>query len=398
MPSNIDFSGKLSFMNLGELLQLLGGSGASGTLKIISPYAPAPGVIHVDNGNPVNASAGALTGTDALFSLFGWTEGQFEFTGGEVAGERLIKKGRMEIILDGLRLLDEGKIERLQRPPSAGDAPPASEAAAAAVKKSDLPPIIKGPLVDYAAIVDEETYYEGDEIVREGAHGSWIWVVLEGSAEIIKATPAGPFKLLRVGDGAFLGSIASLLTGNNVRGSTVMACGNIQLGMLDTQQLAGEIATLSNEYKSLIRSLDSRLRSVTDIAAQIHARNPASLALIKDKRIAVREGHSEERLFRIREGEVVVARGAEKGYLPLAVLKEGDYFGHIPFLTLGHEPDNAAVFSSNDLKLATVDIDQVTGEHRRLSSTLKHMVEHLAACISATTLVTMNLYNRSGLA
>lgn len=297
MPSNADVSGKLSFLNLGELLQLLGGSGASGTLTIICPYAPAPGVIHVDNGNPVNASAGALSGIDALFSLFGWTDGRFEFTVGEVACQKLIKKGRMEIILDGLRLLDEGKIEKLSGPPAPGGEPPGP--GAASPKKSDLPPIIKGPMVDYAAIVDEETYYEGDEIVREGAHGGWIYVVLEGSAEIIKATPAGPFKLLRVGDGAFLGSVASLLTGNNVRGSTVMACGNIQLGMLDTQQLAGEITTLSNEYKSLIKSLDNRLRSVTSIAAQIHARDTSSLALIKDKRIAAREGHNEERLFRI---------------------------------------------------------------------------------------------------
>lgn len=92
-----------------------------------------------------------------------------------------------------------------------------------------------------------------------------------------------------------------------------------------------------------------------------------------------------------------MARGAEKGYLPLVVLQEGDYFGHIPFLSLGHEPHSAAVFSSNDLKLATVDLPQVASEHGRLSSTMKHMIEYLAACILATTLVTMNLYNRSGL-
>ncbi|MCU0558857.1 MAG: cyclic nucleotide-binding domain-containing protein [Desulfobacterales bacterium] len=397
-PADADFSGKLSFLNLGEILQLLGGSGASGTLKLFSEFAPAPGVIHVDNGNPVNAGNGSLSGLEALFSLFGWTEGRFEFSTGDISCERAIKKGRMEIILDGLRLLDEGRIEKLGAPAALGSAPAAPAPAAEPVKRADQPPTIKGPLVDYSCIVDEETFYDGDEIVREGAHGNWIWVVLEGAAEIIKTTSAGSFRLLRIGDGAFLGSVASLLVGDNVRNTTVVASGNIQLGMVDSQQLSAEIAALSGDYKSLIKSLDNRLRSATDIAADIHAREGAFMAAIKDKRIAVREGQSEERLFRIREGEVVVARGTERGYLPLAVLKKGDYFGHIPFLTLGHEPHAAAVFSSADLKLVTVNTRNVESEHRRLSSTLSHIIEHLAACISATTLVTMNLYNRSGLA
>lgn len=399
ISSDADFSGKLRFLNLGEVLQLLGGSGASGTLKIYSEFAPLPGVIHVDNGNPVNASNGSLSGLEALFSLFGWTEGHFEFNCGEISCERAIKKGRMEIILDGLRLLDEGRIEKLGGPATLPDTLTAAPAPAAEpVKRVDQPPTIKGPLVDYACIVDEETFYDGDEIVREGAHGNWIWVVLEGAAEIIKTTSAGSFRLLRIGDGAFLGSVASLLVGDNVRNTTVVASGNVQLGMVDSQQLSAEIAALSGDYKSLIKSLDNRLRSVTDIAADIHAREGNFMAAIKDKRIAVREGQSEERLFRIREGEVVVARGIERGYLPLAVLKKGDVFGHIPFLTLGHEPHAAAVFSSADLKLITVDTRNIESEHRQLSSTLRHIIEHLAACISATTLVTMNLYNRSGLA
>jgi len=93
----------------------------------------------------------------------------------------------------------------------------------------------------------------------------------------------------------------------------------------------------------------------------------------------------------------VVARSTESGFLPLAYLQKGDYFGNIPFLTLGHEPHSAAVFSSNDLKLAVVDILSMEGAQQRLSSTLRHVIEHLAACISATTLVAINMFNKSGL-
>ena len=397
MSPNLDLTGNLSFLNLGELLQLIGSSSATGTLKIISDFTPTPGVIFIENGNPVNASAAALSGLEALFSLFGWSEGWFEFSLGSVNCAKTINKGRMEIILDGLRLLDEGKIEKIGPAPGAVIEAPGAPIAKASPRRADLPPLIKGPLVDYSYVVDEESFYDGDEIVREGAHGDWIWVVLEGAAEIIKTTPGGPLRLLRVGDGAFLGSIAALLSGDNVRGTTVVASGNIQLGMLNSQQLTAEIANLPNEFKGLIKSLDNRLRFVTHIVAETHMRNGSFLKLIQDKKVAIKEGQNEDRLFQIREGEVVVARSTESGHLPLAHLQKGDFFGNIPFLTLGHEPLAAAVFSSGDLKLAVVDTLVMGGAQQRLSPTLRHIIEHLAACISATTLVAINLFNKSGL-
>jgi CRP-like cAMP-binding protein len=383
----VDLSGNLGFLNLGELLQLVGSSGASGTLHVISPHRTEPGMIFMDKGNPINATNGALSGMDALFSLFGWTEGRFEFTEEPIGCEKTINKGRMEIILDSLRLLDEGKIETVG--PKEGDTAPKPS-------RPELPPLIRGPLVDYSYLVDEEGFYDGDEIVREGAHGNWIWVILEGTAEIIKTTANGPLKILRVGDGAFLGSLSALLSGENVRSSTVIASGNIQLGMLDSQLLAGELANLSTEFKSLVRSLDNRLRSVTEIAAQAHAQNYAYRELVKGKKIAIKEGQNEERLFRIRDGEVVVARNSDPSHRPLARLRKGDYFGHIPFLTIGHEPFTASVFASPDIKLTMVDSLKLENEYRRLSATLRNIIEHLAACISATTLITTRLFNPSG--
>jgi CRP-like cAMP-binding protein len=396
MASDFDFSGKLSFLNLGELLQLLGSSSATGTLRVYSPFRAEAGRVVFENGNPVDAKDGAQSGAAALFALFGWMEGRFDFTRERVAYERTIQKGRMELILDGLRLLDEGKIAKLGPTPSTA-APSQVETPVSAGRSSEMPPIIKGPLVDYAYVIDEESFYDGDEIVHEGAHGNWIWVILEGAAEIIKTTPKGPLKLLRVGDGAFLGSVASLLIGDNVRSTTVVACGSVQLGMLNSQLLAGELANLSADFKSLIKSLDNRLRCVTGIGADAHARATTFLDLIKGKKMALKEGQHEERLFRIRDGEVIVARSLGAGHVPLAQLQKGDFFGHIPFLTIGHEPFAAAVFSSPDLKLAAVDSQKITAEYKRLSATLRNIIEHLAACISATTLVTINRVSRSGI-
>jgi hypothetical protein len=210
MNKTVSLSGSLDFLNLGELLNLLGTNGSSGVLHIKSSHSSAAGLVYLDKGNPINAVNGSSTGLDALFSLFGWTDGHFEFVKEDVSCEKAINKSRMEIILDGLRLLDEGKIKKLG-PATAVKAAPEAQTVSGKL------PLIKGPLVDYSYVVDEEGFYDGDEIVQEGNHGDWIWVILEGTAELIKENENGPIEILRVGDGAFLGSVAALLSGGNAR-------------------------------------------------------------------------------------------------------------------------------------------------------------------------------------
>ena len=387
MTTSVAFAGDLNFLNLGELLQLLGTNGGSGILRIISKHASEPGLIYVEKGNPINANNGSQSGLDAIYSLFGWTEGQFEFVRDDVTCEKIITKSRMEIILDGLRMLDEGKVEKLG-PPSA------QKAQESPTKSGDLP-LIKGPLVDYSYVVDEEVFYNGDEIVREGNHGNWVWVILEGTAEIVKDTADGPLRLLRIGDGAFLGSIASLLTGDNVRSATVVAVGNVQLGMLDSQQLTSELASLSTDYRSLVKSLDFRLRQVTDMVVEIKKNSGNLKDFIKDKKPVIRQGQNEERLFKIRKGEAFIARETENNHTPLLCLQEGDYFGNIPFIDMGHEPHSASVYGSPALKLSAVDSRTLQEEHDKISSTLKNIIQHMTTCISVTTLVASDFHKGS---
>lgn len=380
MNNTVALSGSLDFLNFGELLNLLGTNGSSGVLHIKSNYSSEPGLVYLDKGNPINAVNGSVAGQDALFSLFGWTDGQFEFVEENVSCEKAINKSRMEIILDGLRLLDEGKIDQLG-PATAAKIPPGSKTTSGKV------PLIKGPLVDYSYVVDEEGFYDGDEIVQEGNHGDWIWVILEGTAEIIKQTANGPLQMLRIGDGAFLGSVAALFSGGKVRSATVKAVGNVQLGMLDSQLLANELANVSAEFKGLLTSIDSRLQQVIETAVAINNNDPLD-DLIKNKKQLIKQGQNEERLFTVKNGEAIIARQTENSYVPLVRLKKGDFFGRVPFLDMGHEPHSAAVFSSQNLKLAAVDSEKLKLEHEGLSSTLKNIIEHLATSVSVTTRVT----------
>ena len=388
MAGSVAFAGNLNFLNLGELLQLLGTTSGTGTVRITSAYASQPSHIYIDKGNPINAANGSKTGLDALFSLFGWIDGQFEFIQEDVTCEKVINKSRMEIILDGLRLLDEGQVEQIG--PGKSEAKPQD-----AVSKSGSLPLVKGPLVDYSYVVDEEGFYDGDEIVHEGNHGNWIWVILEGVAEINKETSKGNLKLLRIGDGAFLGSVAALLKGDNVRSATVTANGNVQLGMLDAQLMTSELANCSVEYRDFVSSLDERLKRATTMAADIYSEKKNLRDLIKGKKTLIKQGQDENRLFRIRSGEACIARETDVGTVPIANLQEGDFFGHIPFLDMGQEPYSASVLASNDLKLSAMDPKALQAEHEKLSSTLQNILAHLATCISITTLVATDYFKKS---
>ena len=387
MAGNVAFAGNLSFLNLGELMQLLGTTGGTGTLHISSNYASQPGIVYIENGNPIDAANGAKTGLEALFSLFGWLDGQFEFVQEDVTCQKVITKSRMEIILDGLRLLDEGAVEVLG-PDTVGSEPEP------AIAKSGSIPLIKGPLVDYSYVVDEEGFYDGDEIVQEGNHGNWIWVILEGVVEISKETPKGPLKILRIGDGAFLGSVRALLKGDNVRSATVTAVGNVHLGMLDSQLMTSELANLSLDYRGFVKGLDERLKQATNMAVDIYAKDKKITELVKGKKVLIKQGKDEKRLFLVRSGQAYIARETDAGVVPIACLQKGDCFGHIPFLDLGHEPYSASVFASPDLKLGPLDPLELQREHDKLSSTLKNIITHLSTSVSVTTLIACDFYKK----
>lgn len=378
MTSGAAFSGTLEFLSLGELLQLIGNNGATGILRMNSRYASQPGMIYVDNGNPVDASNGDKTGLQALFSLFGWTEGEYVFTQESVDRPNVINKNRMEIILDGSRLVDDGKIEKL--------GPVSFKKEGKGGNGAKRLPVIKGPFVDYMYVVDEEDFYEGDEIVLEGSYGNWMWVILEGVVEVIKKTPSGPQTILQLSDGAFIGNISSLLE-DQKRNASVRAASRVQLGMLDAQLLANEYAAMSPEMRSLVISLDNRLKQVTGTLIRNHEDPTGTAAMFKGKKAVIEQGKNEERVFTINQGTVALARSTEHGLVPICELYRGDFFGQVPFLKMGHEPHGASVLATPDLKIVPLDINRLREEHGRLSSSFRNIIEHLATCVSVTTMI-----------
>jgi CRP-like cAMP-binding protein len=379
MAAKVVLSGDLGFIGLGDILQLVGSIGGTGVLRIISKYAPEPGLIYFVKGNIVSAVNSLLpekkkTGLDAAYSLFGWLEGKFEFSDEDVQVKTTVTTNRMEIILDGLRMVDEGVVTILGAVSFEKKAEDAGE-------KRTIP-VVKGPLVDYLYVADEEEFYKGRTIVKENSHGSWIWAILEGVVDIVKETPKGPLTLLKIADGAFIGDISSLSFQSSLRSATAVAASKVILGVMDSQRLSNEYSDMSSEMKNFVSSLDNRLKEITDRAIEIYLKENRFKEFAQNKKVFKRK---EEKLFKIIQGEASVIRKTKEGYVPLANLGAGDFIGHIPFLDISHEPRSGTVFISDNFEADEVDIVKLREEYRQLPPTFKNMIEHVANCISITT-------------
>lgn len=389
MQENVVLAGSLKFLTLGDIMQLLGANSSTGVLRLISRYAEEPGFIYFENGNPVNAACGNATGLEAVYTLFGWTEGEFEFTRENVLSQRVITKSRMGIILEGLKMVDDGQIKRV--------GPGVASRKQTLLGDPNAVPIIKGPLVDYMYVADEEDFFDGEYIVEEGKHGSWIWVILEGVVEIVRQTPEGSLPIVRLGDGSFIGSLASFLIQGHIRTATAVAIGNVQLGVLDSQRLAQEFARLTPEFRGLLISLDRRLKQLNERAIELRQKELDPAPYVDNRKPVIKQATMDEDFYLIKEGSASVVRYEENGRIPLANLYKGDYFGRLPFLDMGHEPEFASVMATKDLKVRKVEIAQLQKEYNHLSTTFKNFIDNVATCVSITTKVVCNYYKKSGI-
>ncbi len=389
MSDRAALAGSLTFISLADIFQILGGNNSTGILRITSQHSPNPGLIYFLKGDPVNATIGPQSGLDALYALFGWVEGTFEFHEREVRTGRVINNSMMEIVLDAMRMLDDGLIKKVG-PPSFDKVAPAEAGKGGSGKKR----VIEGPLVDYSYVLNEENYRDGEKIVSQGGHGKWIWVILKGSVTISKETSNGPMTIAHLGRGCFIGTFTSLTFMEYARSATVTALGDVQLGLLETELLHREFSSLSADFKGFLLSLDRRLTKITDRTIELFTHKGKTTGLPKDSKVVIERGSSKQEAFTIVEGEAYVIGQTQKGSLPLLTLEKDDVFGYMPFADMGHEPRSASVFALKDLKVNRLDTARFQKDYDQLSDTIRNMIYVTCTCVFSTTKLASTLYER----
>ena len=379
MNDNIVLKGSLNFVPLPELLQFIGTTGSTGVLRLTTPYSRAMGSVYFFKGAPVNASNSSLAGLDALYPMFAWKKGEFDFRQEKINVATTIHIGQMEVILNGLRMLDEGTIKGMDPALSIKNEPGILDT------NSNLP-LISYPITEYSLMVAEEEFLDGQNIIEEGEYGNWIWMVLNGVVEISKITPKGPAKILKAGTGTFAGNSSSMFWGSIRRAVTMTASGKVQLSVLDTQRLHEEYSRLSAEFKKILFSLDNRFREVTERLADISSEKTKLKDFVGSRRMTAKLDKSKEEAFIIEEGSASVLRKIENSYIPLANLHKDDFLGQIPFFDISHEPHSSSVLVSKDLKITVLDLEGLQKEYEQLSNTFRNIIKFTSDCISIATL------------
>lgn len=385
MAQNTALSGNLGFMGLADLFQIIGGNSRSGILRLTTPFAPDVGEIYFVKGNPVSASNGRLKGVDAIYPLFGWTDGRFDFEEKEVQVDRTVKQGRMQIVLDALRMVDDGQIQKVG-PPSLDVEIVAGEG------EKGLPKLMKGPMLDYSYVIGEEEFRSGERIIKEGGHGKWIWLILEGNVRVNRTGPKGPVTIARMGEGCFVGTFTSLIFKEYDRSADVVSETEVRVGLLDTDRLSRSYGSLSQPFRGLLLSLDTRLRKISEKIVELGSSPGKPPDLDKDLETFIKKGSGKEELYVIEAGEAHIVGASKKGNLHLMTLGKEDVIGNIPFLDMGHEPRSASILAPKGMKAMPLNATSLQEEYEALPGTMKNLIFNIGMSILSTTAIAYRLH------
>ena len=115
----------------------------------------------------------------------------------------------------------------------------------------------------HAYIATEEFYPSDSVIIEEGTVGDWVYVILEGSAKVRKKTPKGMVTIDILKEGDMFGEMGFLEGGKRLRSASVVASGDVWVGVLDSEKLTTDFNQIPSNLRALIRALVLKLREST---------------------------------------------------------------------------------------------------------------------------------------
>ena len=108
-------TGHLSDLSLSELIEFFCNQRKSGRLKVL--YPQGAGYFYLQSGSVVDARIGVLHGIDAVYYALTLPNAEFEFSVDTQAGNRTINQPWTQVVLEGLRRLDESIAPGVAFPP-----------------------------------------------------------------------------------------------------------------------------------------------------------------------------------------------------------------------------------------------------------------------------------------
>jgi Domain of unknown function (DUF4388) len=172
-------TGHLSDLSLSELIEFFCNQRKSGRLRVL--YPQGSGYFYLQAGSVIHAQIGVLRGIDAVYYALTLANAKFEFSGSAEASERTINQPWTQVVLEGLRRLDEG-IAPAEAFPE-GFAPDAEDA-------KPITKVVEGDQGQHSHVPSFLSFMSTDSPKRKPLFAGAVAVALLGSVAAI-GVPAG---------------------------------------------------------------------------------------------------------------------------------------------------------------------------------------------------------------
>ena len=116
-------------------------------------------------------------------------------------------------------------------------------------------------------IAQEETFQNGQIIFEQKSPGGVLYIVLSGSAEISRTVRGHKFVIEKLQPGDVFGEMEFF--GGMRRAVAARAIGDTTLGVIDLEPMKIEYQQLSNQFRSILETIPTRLKKMLDRACDL---------------------------------------------------------------------------------------------------------------------------------
>jgi CRP/FNR family transcriptional regulator, cyclic AMP receptor protein len=112
-----------------------------------------------------------------------------------------------------------------------------------------------------------QRYSDGDIIVSEGIVSNNAYVIFEGKVNVTKKVDKKSILINTLSKGEVFGEMG--LISQSVRSASVVAVGNVTIGVIDREQFEAIVTKLPDDVRAIVKALVERLRYTSDQLSKI---------------------------------------------------------------------------------------------------------------------------------
>ncbi len=116
----------------------------------------------------------------------------------------------------------------------------------------------------------EETYADGQIIIKEGTPGNWVYYIISGAVEISRTVGGRKFVLDKLESGEIFGEIGFI--GSLKRTATATAVGPTTVGLIDRDTLDAEFNKIPSDFRMILVAMARRFEKLVARVSEFSTR------------------------------------------------------------------------------------------------------------------------------